>query len=61
MYSVGKYYGRIIAIFTLGDNTISLIANVQDNFIFFYIDDLSLYDFSISDCFYGIFQHLFKT
>ena len=36
----------------LGNDTICFVANVQDDLIFFDIDDRALYDFSISDCFY---------
>ena len=61
VYSVCKYKGAVVGILALGDNTVCFIADIQDNLIFFYVDDSTLHDLSISDSFYGIFQHLFKT
>ena len=43
------------------DNTVCFITDIQNNLIFFNIDDSTLYNLSISDSLYGIFQHLFKT
>ena len=58
---IGEYQGRIVGIFILCDDTICFITDVQDDLILFDIDNSTLYDLSISDCFYGILQHLFKT
>ena len=37
------------------------VIDVKEDEIILNIGNSTLYDLSISDCFYGILQHLFKT
>ena len=43
------------------NDTISLIADIQDDLVVFYGDYSALNDLSISDCYERFAQHLFKT
>ena len=61
MYCICEHDGAVVRVLALCNNTVCLISDIQDDLIIFHIDDSTLHDLSISDCFYGIFQHLFKT
>ena len=61
MHRICEHDGAVVRVLALCNNTVCLISDIQDDLIIFHIDDSTLHDLSISDCFYGIFQHLFKT
>ena len=51
MDKLAKVCIRIICIFASGNDTVSLISNVQDDFIFFDINNSAFDYLSIMNCF----------